>query len=165
MLRSCQTCRLASETNREVAAGRLPAAPVGRRDRATTTVIRMSAAETVNAFIRAIEEKDVDAAVAYLAADVSYENMPMDPIVGADGVAQTLNGFLAAASEVDWQIVEQWEVGDTVLNERVDRFKIGDGWLELPVAGIFKVTDGKITLWRDYFDMASYMTQLTALTS
>lgn len=125
----------------------------------------MSPAETVNAFISAIEAKDVEAAIEYVANDISYENMPMDPIVGADGVSQTLKGFLAAASEVDWQIVEQWEVGDTVLNERVDRFKIGDGWLELPVAGVFKITDGKITLWRDYFDMSSYMNQLSELTS
>jgi limonene-1,2-epoxide hydrolase len=53
-----------------------------------------------------------------------------------------------------------------VINERVDRFKIGDGWLELAVAGIFKIDrDDKIALWRDYFDMAGYMRQLTELTS
>ena len=124
----------------------------------------MSPAETVTAFIEAIEAKDVEAAAAFAAPDISYENMPMDPIAGIDAMSQVLTGFLAAATEVDWQILEQVEHGDTVLNERLDRFKIGDGWLELPIAGVFKVTDGKITLWRDYFDMASYTSQLAELT-
>ena len=53
-----------------------------------------------------------------------------------------------------------------VANERVDKFKIGDGWLELPVAGFFEVDDdGKITLWRDYFDLASYTDQLAKLSN
>lgn len=126
----------------------------------------MSPAEIVTAFIHAIEAKDVDAAIAFAATDISYENVPIQPIVGTEGLAQTLSGFLAQATEVDWQILEQWEIGTTVLNERLDRFKVGTGWLELPVAGVFKINDdGKIALWRDYFDMATYTRQLTELTS
>lgn len=125
----------------------------------------MTPAETVTAFIEAIERKDVDAAVAFAAPDISYENMPIDPVVGHEGLAATLNGFLAAASEVDWQILSQYEIGDTVVNERLDRFRIGDGWLELPIAGIFRIDDdGKIALWRDYFDMGSFQRQFAELT-
>ena len=52
------------------------------------------------------------------------------------------------------------------MNERLDRFAIGGGWLELPVAGFFEVTDdGLISLWRDYFDMSTYLSQLSALTA
>ena len=76
-----------------------------------------------------------------------------------------LEGFLQPAQEVDWRVDREWQIGDAVINERVDRFKIGDGWLELPVAGFFEVADGQITLWRDYFDMGSYMSQLSSLTS
>jgi limonene-1,2-epoxide hydrolase len=124
------------------------------------------AQEVVAAFIAAVEHKDIDAAVALLADDVSYENMPMQPIVGADAVRAALSAFLDAASEVDWPVRRELAAGDVVMNERLDRFKIGDGWLELPVAGVFEVNDGgRITLWRDYFDMGSYMSQLTALTS
>ena len=125
----------------------------------------MSALETVNTFMRCIESKDIDAAVALLADDVSYENMPIDPIVGREAVRQVLDGFLQPAQEVDWRDDREWKIGGAVINERVDRFKIGDGWLELPVAGFFEVADGQITLWRDYFDMGSYMSQLSSLTS
>jgi limonene-1,2-epoxide hydrolase len=125
----------------------------------------MSASEVVTRFIEAIERKDVEAAVALAAEGISYENMPMAPIVGRDGLAATLRAFLDPALEVDWQLLRQVEVGSVVFNERLDRFRIGDGWLELPIAGVFEVDDtGRITLWRDYFDMGSYQRQMAKLT-
>lgn len=124
----------------------------------------MTPSQVVDAFIAAIESKDIDAAVAMLADDVSYENMPTDPIVGTAGVRATLEMFLGPATEVEWPILVQHEVDGRVINERLDRFKIGDGWLELPIAGIFEVNaDNKITLWRDYFDMGSYQRQMADL--
>jgi limonene-1,2-epoxide hydrolase len=87
-------------------------------------------------------------------------------VVGHEGLATTLSAFLAPAGEVDWQILTQFEIGSTVINERLDRFQIGDGWLELPIAGVFHIDDdGKIALWRDYFDMGSYMRQYAELTA
>ncbi len=126
----------------------------------------MTPADTVTAFIAAIERKDVAAAVRFAAADISYENMPISPVVGHDALAATLEMFLAAATEVDWRILRQHEVGSVVFNERLDRFRIGNGWLELPIAGVFHIDDdGKISLWRDYFDMATYERQLAELTA
>lgn len=122
-------------------------------------------ASVVDSFISAVERKDIGEAVSMLAPEVSYENMPIDPVVGRDNVRAVLEGFLAPTTGVDWRIVSQVVVGSTVINERVDRFQINGGWLELPVAGFFEVSDGLITLWRDYFDMGSYMTQLSALMS
>ncbi len=125
----------------------------------------MDASEIVTGFIRAVERMEIDAAVATLAEDVSYENMPITPIVGRDAVGGALTAFLGPAEEVDWKILRQEAVGSVVFNERVDRFRIGTGWLELPVAGVFEVgPDGLITLWRDYFDLGSYQRQLTELT-
>jgi limonene-1,2-epoxide hydrolase len=116
-------------------------------------------------FIAAIEAKDIDLACGLLHAEVSYENVPITPIVGAEAVAAALNAFLGPADEVDWQILRQHGVGSMVFNERLDRFKIGGGWLELPVAGVFEVdAGGRITLWRDYFDLGTYQRQLAALT-
>ena len=53
------------------------------------------------------------------------------------------------------------ESGGVVLTERVDRFTIGDKRIELPVMGAFEVDgQGKITAWRDYFDMAQFTKQM-----
>jgi limonene-1,2-epoxide hydrolase len=120
----------------------------------------------VATFIAAIEAKDIDAAIELLADDVSYENVPMSPIVGKEAVRATLGAFLGSARQVEWPIARQVVAGNVVINERLDRFQIGNGWLELPVAGFFEVTDqGLISLWRDYFDMSSYTGQLAALTT
>ena len=123
----------------------------------------MTPTEVVDAFIAAIERQDIEEAVSLLAPDVSYENMPMAPLIGHEAVKQTLKMFLAPASEVKWPVLRQIEVGNMVFNERLDRFKIGEGWLELPIAGVFEVHDDKITLWRDYFDMSTYSTQMAEL--
>lgn len=124
----------------------------------------MTPGETVTAFIEAIERKDIEAVVALASPDISYENMPMEPLVGHEALASTLRAFLEPAGDVEWQILSQFEVGTTVINERLDRFQIGDGWLELPIAGVFHIdSQGKIALWRDYFDMGSYQRQLAEL--
>ena len=126
----------------------------------------MSPSETVTGFIKAIERKDVDAAVSLTSPDISYENMPTDPIVGHEGLAATLDMFLGPAETVEWQMLSQYEIGSVVINERLDRFQIGNGWFELPIAGVFHVDDkGKIDLWRDYFDMGSYQRQYAELTA
>lgn len=125
----------------------------------------MTPSETVTNFIHAIERKEIDAAVALTSTDISYENMPIAPILGQQGFAATLKRFLDPAAEVEWRILRQIESGRVVVNERLDRFRIGDGWLELAVAGVFEIDDmGNISLWRDYFDMGSYQTQFARLT-
>jgi limonene-1,2-epoxide hydrolase len=120
--------------------------------------------DVVTAFIAAIEAKDLDTALALVTDEVSYENVPMSPIVGREAVRAALDSFLSMAAAVDWQVSRQMVSGNAVANERLDRFQIGDGWLEMPVAGFFEVTDGgQISLWRDYFDLPTYTTQLAAL--
>ena len=52
--------------------------------------------------------------------------------------------------------------GGTVLTERHDIFTFANGEIDLPVMGTFEVDDGKITAWRDYFDMNQFMSQMPA---
>jgi limonene-1,2-epoxide hydrolase len=46
------------------------------------------------------------------------------------------------------------------MNERTDRFEIGGTWVDLPVAGVFELRDGRIALWRDYFDLPTIMNEM-----
>ena len=120
----------------------------------------MSAAETVDAFIAALEAKDLDAAIALLADDVEYDNVPMGKVHGAEEVRRTLGPMISAASTIDWVVHRQASEGPLVFNERLDRFEMPFGWIEVAVNGVWEVHDGRITLWRDYFDEASYRRQL-----
>ncbi len=124
-----------------------------------------SPGEVVTAFIAAVEAKDLDTAVGFVTDDVSYENVPIAPLVGKEAMRATLDSFLKPAKGVEWRILRQVVSGNVVINERLDRFQIGDGWLDLPIAGFFEVTDeGLIHVWRDYFDMTTYARQFAALT-
>jgi limonene-1,2-epoxide hydrolase len=51
--------------------------------------------------------------------------------------------------------------GPLVMNERTDRFEMHGRWVDLPVAGVFEVHDGLITLWRDYFDLPTIVNAMT----
>jgi len=91
-----------------------------------------------------------------------YDNVPMSAVTGVEATRQLLESFAGASDEIQWVIHHQVATGDTVMNERTDRFRTGDTWLEIPVAGVWVVVDGRITLWRDYFDLQGFMDQMTA---
>ena len=116
----------------------------------------MTAVETVNEFIRLIDAKDIEGAVALCADDVEYDNVPMGKNMGPAAVLEFLMPMVAGVDEVTFIVHRQTATGNVVMNERTDRFTKGGVSADIPVAGVFEVNDdGKITLWRDYFDMGS----------
>ena len=121
----------------------------------------MTPGETVTALIKANEARNIDAVIAVLADDVLYENVPMGVMNGHDEVRAMLGPFAEMAERIEWEVLEQVESGDVVMNERVDRFWLEGGHeIELRVAGVFKVKNGKVTVWRDYFDLAEFNSQM-----
>ena len=121
----------------------------------------MTPGEAVTALIKANEARDIDALIAVLVDDIVYENVPMGVMNGHDEVRAMLTPFLAGAERVAWEVLEQVEGGDTVMNERVDRFWLTGGHkIELRVAGLFKVRDGLVAVWRDYFDLNTFNSQM-----
>jgi limonene-1,2-epoxide hydrolase len=121
----------------------------------------MSALETVNAFMKAASSRDYDTALDLVTDDIEYHNIPMPVVAGKQGVRDTLDMLLATAQGSEWVVHREVASGDVVMNERTDRFHTADGrWLELPVAGVFELRDGKIALWHDYFDLETIMKQM-----
>jgi hypothetical protein len=50
--------------------------------------------------------------------------------------------------------------GPVVMTERVDVFKLPKKSFEIPVMGIFEISDGKIRAWRDYFDLKMFTSRM-----
>jgi limonene-1,2-epoxide hydrolase len=59
-----------------------------------------------------------------------------------------------------WEVLHQVAAGNVVMNERVDRFKVGDKEITIKVVGVFELRDGKIAAWRDYFDLGMWQKQM-----
>ena len=123
----------------------------------------MTPDEVVTELIRACEARDLDAVTALVTDDIEYDNVPIGKVFGPEGVRRVLSGGVTeAASEVEWTVHRQVSSGTTVMNERTDRFLVGGRWIEIPIAAVFEVTDGRVSLWRDYFDLETYRLQRQA---
>src|SRR2546428_13060696 len=82
--------------------------------------------------------------------------MPLPPVQGKAGIKTVLDMFLKPAEAVEFIILKIAEGDDgAVLTERLDKFSLAGKNVELPVMGVVEVEGGKISAWRDYFDMAA----------
>jgi limonene-1,2-epoxide hydrolase len=104
---------------------------------------------------------EIDAALDLLSDDCFYHNIPLDPVEGIDAIRATVQGFSAGVERVDFETHHIAANGNVVLTERTDSFVFPDKRIDLPVSGTFEVNeDGKITHWRDYFDMNQFLSQM-----
>ena len=121
--------------------------------------------DLVTRFIGLLTARDLDGAAALVSEDFEYDNVPMGVTRGPRALHDTLSGFFALCTVVDWEILRKVSTGDmargTVINERDDRFYFHGRRATLPVAGVFEVRGGRITLWRDYFDKETLVAAMT----
>ncbi|MFE7801035.1 nuclear transport factor 2 family protein [Nocardia sp. NPDC057440] len=111
--------------------------------------------EIVSAMCRSWSDPDPDTISAFFAEDAVYHNIPMEPIHGRTAIRDFIAGFLTTFDAIDFDIHHQVVNGNVVMNERTDTLRGNGRDTPLPVMGVFEVTDGAITAWRDYFDMAA----------
>jgi limonene-1,2-epoxide hydrolase len=116
----------------------------------------------VQHFCDAWAEGDLDTLMAFFADDAVYHNIPVAPVTGKDAIRATIEGFTTGVESVVFETHRIAASGNVVFTERDDIFTFTDGTrVSLPVAGVFEVDDaGRITAWRDYFDMNQFMAQL-----
>jgi len=115
----------------------------------------------VRDFCAAWSRRDIELLLGFFTDDAVYHNVPMAPVAGRDAIRQVFGFFVPPAERIDWEIRHIASSGALVFTERVDRFVIGGKSVELPVAGVFEIRDGKVAAWRDYFDLATWTRQTT----
>ena len=113
----------------------------------------------VEAFVAAWNRMDFEAIVDAFTDDIAYHNVPMQPLAGRAAVRRYLESAWRF-ERCDWLTLNIAVNGDTVLTERIDGFVINGVDVKLPLMGIFRVRDGHIAEWRDYFDLAMYQRAL-----
>lgn len=116
--------------------------------------------DVAKAFLKAMEPLDFDTALKHVAANCEYTNPPpFGTVHGSMGMRAVLEPFFSPTLENEFTVLRAAVNGHVVILERLDRHRLADKWVELPVTGVFEVHDGKITYWRDYFDVPTLMAQ------
>lgn len=123
--------------------------PAGQRtvERAATT-----SADTVRRFLQALADGDVDTVLALVDDDIVYENVSLPTIRGRRRFERVVALLNRPHVGFDVRIHRIADNGGTVLTERTDALLVGGYRSQFWVCGVFEVVEGRITLWRDYFD-------------
>jgi limonene-1,2-epoxide hydrolase len=119
--------------------------------------------ELIDRLIGAWKRLDLDEIMSCFTDDAVYINIPMDPPNrGKEMIRKTIEGFLGMAQGIEFVVHHTAENPATgvVMNERTDRFRVNDKWIEARVMGVFEIRGGRIAAWRDYFDLAEFQSQM-----
>lgn len=117
--------------------------------------------KVIRGFVAAWSRLDADELASYFTEDGTYHNIPSSAVQGRDNIQQFITGFIRPWESTDWEIVSLLAEGDVVMVERLDKTVVAGSAVNLPCFGYFELEDGKIKMWRDYFDLATYTSALT----
>jgi limonene-1,2-epoxide hydrolase len=103
----------------------------------------------------ALRDRDFDLVRSLLADDVVFENVGYSTVRGAERIVKAFRDMASRMPMVNWdvEIHRIASSGPSVMTERTDSIIVGRFRADCWVCGVFDVHDGKITLWRDYFDL------------
>ena len=117
----------------------------------TSTNLPVDNADIVKSFLEALQAQDFDTFESLMADDIVYQNVGLPTIRGGRRVGKLMRG-MEGKSSFEVKFHRNVANGATVLNERTDAIVLGPLRLQFWVCGVFELQDGRITLWRDYFD-------------
>jgi len=121
-------------------------------DQASRVTSDVGNTRTVETFLYALQDEDFDTVDSTFADTIVWQNVGWLTLQGRARIVKILRrGQGRVGFEV--KIHRMAADGDTVLTERTDAIVIGPLRLQFWVCGVFEVHAGRITLWRDYFDL------------
>jgi limonene-1,2-epoxide hydrolase len=112
-------------------------------------------ARTVETFLYALADEDFATADSVLADHIVWQNVGWPTLRGRERIMKLFRrgqGWM----RFDVKIHRLATDGNSVLTERTDVLVFGPLRVQFWVCGVFEVHAGRITLWRDYFDMFDF---------
>lgn len=114
--------------------------------------IEAQSEEIVERFLNALVEQDHVTISELLHPEILYTNVSLPTFKGGKRVAGLIKLALSRTRQLKIKNHQVVAKGNVVLTERTDILNIGPFYVGFWVCGTFKVENGKIILWRDYFD-------------
>lgn len=120
-------------------------------DQASRVSSHVDNARTVETFLYALQDEDFDTCEALVSEDLLWHNVGVAKMRGRRRIMKLFrSGEGRAGFEV--KIHHIATDGSSVLTERTDALIFGPVRLQFWVCGTFELQDGRIRVWRDYFD-------------
>jgi limonene-1,2-epoxide hydrolase len=122
-------------------------------------------ADVLRKFFAALDRLDFGALAACCTDDCVYEDVPFAEatVTGPEAIQAKLEMAMGMLDHVVNTIHELLDGGDTAMVERTEAWHHATGEkATLQVAAVFKFREGKITLWRDYWDFPTLIRQQPA---
>lgn len=121
-----------------------------------------SADSVARDFLATWEKGDADEIAKYFSDEGVWIDGPRGIFRGREAVTAELRNVIAMSGSVTVDIKSLLSDGRTVMMERVDSFQIGGKPFSMDVMASIEVEDGRITRWRDSYDLKSVVDQIEA---
>ena len=125
---------------------------------ANQDVERLSVADDM---IDAWNVMDWDRMFDLFADDGVLHSVMIEPIVGREAIRKRLLPLVQNLDRIELQIHNKGIVDGVVMVERVDDFVFKGKHSRIPVVGVMEISNGKIDVWREYYDKASLAAALS----
>ena len=119
----------------------------------------MSVDDTVLGLWRALSARDWESVKSFLSDDCIYADMPVGPTLAARGPEDIVKRLkvglepLASYTNQDGLLLTN---GSDVMYEHSETWTWQTGeTAQLPFVSVHKVSDGKVTVWKDYWDLGA----------
>lgn len=120
-------------------------------------MVTTEAERIVDRFLAAWERADVDELLDYFADDAVWQPGPMKPAVGKRALREAMLEWLRGAAGVRTEVHHTVSDGTIVMHERTDRYTLRARETATTAAAAFEINNGKITAWREYFDLSPFV--------
>ena len=100
--------------------------------------------------------------MAFFTEDAVYHNIPMKPASGKAAIRTTIKRFCPRRKDsIAFKILHTASSGNVVFNERVDVVRPRGKNDRATGRGRVRNQGGKISAWRDYFDLQMFTKQMS----
>jgi limonene-1,2-epoxide hydrolase len=107
----------------------------------------------VTALLEAWSRLDFDAAAKLITDSFVYQPDPSAKLVrGKDAVLALWRSYLKFMKSYEFKTLHMISSNGIVMMERTEWIGTKRGKTELPIMGVFELTGGKLSAWRDYWD-------------
>ncbi len=107
------------------------------------------------------DARDWDRIIDCFAPEGSMHSMMKEPVTGRDALEKLFDGFKDSIEALTLDIEHIGIIDDAVIAVRTDRMTVNGKRGALPAVGvIYYDENGKIRLWREYFDRATMLNEM-----